>query len=171
VRVVPGQRHGLASKGKTPRSTRTPLPRSGFVQPALSPRPESLTRNVAHEIELFPRHCEEPLRRSNPCLCTALERDDFCFESVCRLAQSTSPACGERSKFAQRISGEGDSPRSRCLWKQPLTPTLSPRRAGRGSAPPVLRQTRGPDAAGLFLSLRDLVVQMAGIMIAAELAQ
>src|SRR3954453_19722474 len=34
--------------------------------------PETLPRNVTHEVELFPRHCEEPLRRSNP------------FSAVCR---------------------------------------------------------------------------------------
>jgi hypothetical protein len=28
--------------------------------------PRSLTENAAYEIKLFPRHCEEPLRRSNP---------------------------------------------------------------------------------------------------------
>src|SRR3984885_7556170 len=40
------------------------------------------------------------------------------------------PACGERSK--PKASGEGDFPLAQCLWRVPLTPTLS-QQAGRGS--------------------------------------
>src|ERR1700732_2168883 len=46
---------------------------------------------------------------------------------------SPRPACGERSET--KSPGEGDSPRAsqlQDLRRRPLTPTLSPRRAGRG---------------------------------------
>src|SRR6266478_711696 len=60
-----------------------------------------------------------------------LERNGFSLNRPVRgLSSSPRPARGERSKFAQRISGEGDSPRIRRARIEPFTPTLSPRKGG-----------------------------------------
>src|SRR5438552_12485593 len=59
----------------------------------------------------------------------AIERDEFYLNrSVGRLGPPR-PACGERSKFAQRISGEGDLPSIRCLWSG-HSPQPSPKKVG-----------------------------------------
>jgi hypothetical protein len=61
-------------------------------------------------------------------LATMLEYGDV------ELNRRTSPAhlAPLAGRGRRAAPGEGDSPRVRCSWMQPLTPTLSPRRAGRG---------------------------------------
>src|SRR5260221_7779187 len=76
-----------------------------------------------------------------------------CFASLAMTARGrlTSPACGERSdrlgdangsrerapddrlRIVRCDPGEGDSPRIRYSWRQPLTPTLSPQGRGEGA--------------------------------------
>jgi len=110
---------------------------------ALQLHPESLTRNIAHEIELFPRHCEELLRRSNPfyhvrkdgllrCARNDGETAQFLgqhFESGSkepgkaqrspaprRIAACTAVACGHPSKCIAFAILPGDAVRRRCRY-------------------------------------------------------
>jgi AMP-binding enzyme C-terminal domain len=60
-----------------------------------------------------------------------------------------------RGRRALRAAGEGDSPHIQYLWRQPLTPTLSPRRAGRGRGPVFCRRSVAANDRAAILFRRE----------------
>ena len=109
--------------------TPMPLPRGGLFG-AIAGRHPHLTLDVAparHGDSIASRVAEPRAKIREP-----LERDAFCLSRSAGWLGPPRPACGERSNSRHANSGEGGSPRGRCLWKQPLTPTLS----GRASPDP-----------------------------------
>jgi hypothetical protein len=74
----------------------------------------------------------------------------FSPRRVARGGSYLSPPAGRGRIARQRNPGEGDGPRvqlAAIFWRRPLTPTLSPRRAGRGRLRP-LTPTLAPQKAG-----------------------
>src|ERR1700681_4770224 len=63
------------------------------------------------------------------------------------------PYLGPLAGRGRRVApGEGDSPRIRYSWRQPLTPTLSPQKAGRGrrTSPKIAVQDAAINSRQLF---------------------